>query len=65
VLTQAWCENRRIRLAPRLYQELDAERVVIKLDLYDSMIHNFQDRIPDARESVLARRKMRTSSMSI
>jgi acetyl esterase/lipase len=43
----------------RLYQALDAAGVVVKLDLYDGMIHNFQDRMPDAPESILARRKMR------
>jgi acetyl esterase/lipase len=43
----------------RLYQALDAVRVPVKLDLYEGMIHNFQDRIPDAPESILARRKMR------
>jgi hypothetical protein len=31
----------------------------VKLDLYEGMIHNFQDRIHDAPESILARRKMR------
>jgi hypothetical protein len=31
----------------------------VKLDLYEGMIHNFQDRIPDAPESILARSKMR------
>jgi epsilon-lactone hydrolase len=43
----------------RLYQGLDAAGVPVKLDLYEGMIHNFQDRIPDAPESILARRKMR------
>jgi monoterpene epsilon-lactone hydrolase len=43
----------------RLYQALDAARVPVKLDLYEGMIHNFQDRIPDAPESILARSKMR------
>jgi len=31
----------------------------VKLDLYEGMVHNFQDRIPDAPEAVLARRKIR------
>ena len=43
----------------RLYQALDSAGVPAKLDLYEGMIHNFQDRIPDAPESILARRKMR------
>ena len=30
----------------------------MKLDLYEAMIHNFPDLIPDA-ESMLARKKMR------
>ncbi len=44
----------------RLYQALDAAGVPVKLDLYEGMVHNFQDRIPDAPESILARKKMRT-----
>jgi len=43
----------------RFYQALDAAGVPVKLDLYEGMIHNFQDRIPDAPESILARKKMR------
>jgi monoterpene epsilon-lactone hydrolase len=43
----------------RLYQSLDVAGVPVKLDLYEGMIHNFQDRLPDAPESVSARRKMR------
>lgn len=43
----------------RFYQALDIAGVPVKLDLYEGMIHNFQDRIPDAPESVLARKKMR------
>lgn len=43
----------------RMYQGLDAAGVPVKLDLYEGMIHNFQDRIPDAPESILARKKMR------
>lgn len=33
----------------RLYQALDIAGVPVKLDLYEGMVHNFQDRIPDAR----------------
>lgn len=43
----------------RLYQALDAAGAPVKLDLYEGMIHNFQDRIPDAPKSILARKKMR------
>jgi acetyl esterase/lipase len=43
----------------RMYQGLDAAGVPVKLDLYEGMVHNFPDRIPDAPESILARRKMR------
>ena len=43
----------------RFYQALDAAGVPVKLDLYEGMVHNFQDRVPDAPESILARKKMR------
>ncbi len=43
----------------RLYQALDVAGVPVKLDLYEGMIHNFQDRISDAPEAILARQKMR------
>lgn len=43
----------------RMYQGLDAAGVAVKLDLYEGMIHNFSDRIHDAPESNLARKKMR------
>ena len=43
----------------RMYQALDVAGVPVKLDLYEGMIHNFQDRIPDAPESALALAKMR------
>ena len=43
----------------RLYQALDAAGVAVKLDLYEGMIHNFQDRIPDAPESAVALAKFR------
>ena len=42
----------------RFYQALDVAGISAKLDLYEGMVHNFQDRIPDAPESILARRKM-------
>lgn len=44
----------------RFYQALDAAGVPVKLDLYEGMIHNFQDRIPNAPEAILARKKMRS-----
>jgi monoterpene epsilon-lactone hydrolase len=44
----------------RLYQALDVVGVPVKLDLYEGMIHNFQDRMPDAPEAILARGKIRT-----
>src|SRR5215472_1484441 len=43
----------------RMYQALDVAGVPVKLDLYEGMVHNFPDRIPDAPESILARKKMR------
>jgi acetyl esterase/lipase len=43
----------------RFYQALDLAGVPVKLDLYEGMVHNFQDRIPDAPEAVLARKKIR------
>jgi acetyl esterase/lipase len=42
-----------------LYQALDVAGVPVKLDLYEGMVHNFQDRIPDAPESIAARKKIR------
>ncbi len=42
----------------RLYQALDAASVPVKLDLYEGMVHNFQDRMPDAPEAQRARQKM-------
>jgi acetyl esterase/lipase len=44
----------------RMYQALDVAGVPVKLDLYEGMIHNFPDRIPDAPEAILARQKVRT-----
>lgn len=43
----------------RFYQGLDQAGIPVKLDLYEGMIHNFQDRIPNAPKSIIARRKMR------
>ncbi len=43
----------------RFYQALDVAGVPVKLDLYEGMVHNFQDRMPDAPEAILARQKMR------
>ncbi len=43
----------------RMYQALDTAGVTVKLDLYEGMIHNFPDRIPDAPEAIAARQKMR------
>lgn len=44
----------------RLYQALDTAGIAVKLDLYEGMIHNFQDRILDAPEAIRARQKIRT-----
>jgi acetyl esterase/lipase len=44
----------------RMYQALDTTGIPVKLDLYEGMIHNFQDRIPDSPEAILARKKIRT-----
>src|SRR5262245_31824785 len=43
----------------RLYQALDVAGVPVKLDLYEGMVHNFQDRISDAPEAIVARQKIR------
>ncbi len=43
----------------RLYQKLDIAGIPVKLDLYEGMVHNFQDRLPEAPEAVLARKKMK------
>jgi monoterpene epsilon-lactone hydrolase len=43
----------------RMYQALDTVGVPVKLDLYEGMIHNFPDRIPDAPEAIAARQKGR------
>jgi epsilon-lactone hydrolase len=43
----------------RMYQALDTAGQIVKLDLYEGMPHNFQDRIPDAPESLTARGKFR------
>src|SRR5437870_3727588 len=37
----------------------DTAGVTVKLGLYEGMIHNFPDRIPDAPEAIAARQKMR------
>jgi acetyl esterase/lipase len=41
------------------YQALDVAGVPVKLDFYEGMIHNFQDRIPDVSEAIVARQKIR------
>lgn len=43
----------------RFYQALDQAGIPTKLDLYEGMIHNFQDRLGDAPESVVSRAKMK------
>lgn len=43
----------------RFYQALDQAGIPVKLDLYEGMVHNFQDRIPNAPEAITARGKMR------
>lgn len=43
----------------RLYQALDLAGVPVKLDLYEGMVHDFQNRIPDAPEAIVACSKMR------
>jgi len=42
----------------RLYQALDRAGLVVKLDIYEGMPHNFASRIPEAPESRLARKKI-------
>jgi epsilon-lactone hydrolase len=42
----------------RLYQALDAAGVPVKLDIYEGMPHNFATRLPEARESRVARKKI-------
>ncbi len=42
----------------RLYQALDTAGLVVKLDIYEGMPHNFASRIPEAPESRLARKKI-------
>lgn len=44
----------------RLYQAIDQAGLEAKLDLYEGMPHNFASRIPDAPESVIARKKIVT-----
>jgi acetyl esterase/lipase len=41
----------------RMYQALDEAGIPVKLDIYEGMPHNFQSRIPDAPESIVARKK--------
>ena len=41
----------------RLYQAMDAGGVSVKLDLYEGMVHTFQEVAPDLPESALARAK--------
>ena len=43
----------------RFCQALDQAGIPVKLDLYEGMVHNFQDRIPNAPEAITARGKMR------
>jgi monoterpene epsilon-lactone hydrolase len=43
----------------RLYQALDAARTPVKLDLYEGMIHNFQDRIGSASDPGVTRGQKR------
>lgn len=59
-LIQGGLKERLLSGFVRLYQALDLAGVPVKLDLYEGMVHDFQNRIPDAREAIVARSKMRS-----
>jgi len=42
----------------RMYEKLEDAEIPVKLDLWEAMPHNFPDRVPDAPESIRARKRM-------
>jgi acetyl esterase/lipase len=42
----------------RMYEKLEDAEIPVKLDLWEAMPHNFPDRVPDAPESMRARKRM-------
>ena len=44
----------------RMYEKLEDAGIPVKLDLWEAMPHNFPDRVPNASESIRARKRMGT-----
>ena len=42
----------------RMYEKLEDAEIPVKLDLWEAMPHNFPDRVPNAPESIRARKRM-------